>query len=40
MIIGASRIKINQNGEGEITIPKPIYYLILSRLEDKIELIL
>jgi len=38
MVIGVGLINIRVRGGGEVVIPKPLYYLILSRYKDELEI--
>ena len=40
MIIGAGKIKTTKKGAGIIEIPKQVYYLMLTKQDRKIELII
>jgi hypothetical protein len=39
MIVGVSKIEIDKKGQGKITIPQPVYYTILSKSENTLELL-
>ncbi len=40
MIIGAAKLKINQNGDGVVNMPELVYYSMLGQMKTELELIL